>query len=221
MIIFISELLDIATLSSVRDSVNKLSYGSGHLTAGWHARDVKANRQAEPSALLRQLQRTITSAIEGHELVKSHAWPRRISPPLISRYGPGMYYGPHVDDALMGNPLMRTDISATLFLSDPSDYEGGELVIETPSGEDAIKLNAGSLVLYPSTSLHHVAPVTKGERLVAVTWIESLVADAAKREILFDLARAKQALYAESGKSQTFDLVAKSHANLLRLWARP
>lgn len=221
MFIFISDVLDRAALSSIRGQIAGLDFQSGARTAGWHAKDVKANRQAAPSALLRQVQRTIANAIENHDLVKAHAYPRRIAPPLISLYGAGEHYGPHVDDALMGSPPMRTDLSATLFLSDLEDYEGGELVIETAAGEDAIRLPAGSMVLYPSTCLHHVAPVTKGERLVAVTWIESLVPDHGQREILFDLARAKRSLYEESGKTSAFDLVAKSHANLLRRWARP
>ncbi|GER07435.1 PKHD-type hydroxylase [Iodidimonas muriae] len=221
MIIFISDVLNQDALSRAREAAAGLSFEPGQTTAGWHARSVKANSQAMPSAGLRVLQQRIVKAIEAHPVVQMSALPRLMTPPLISRYGPGDAYGRHVDDAVMGTPPMRSDLSATLFLNDPDAYDGGELIIEGPGGEEAIKLAAGSLVLYPSTSLHQVAPVTKGERLVAVTWIQSLVADEAARAILFDLAQAKQQMFEQAGKSPAFDLLAKSYANLLRRWARP
>jgi PKHD-type hydroxylase len=113
---------------------------------------------------------------------------------------------------------MRTDVAFTLFLSDPASYEGGELVIESAAGEDAVKLSAGSLVAYPATSLHHVNEVARGARLAAVGWAKSLVRDAARRELLFDLDTARRQMFARSGKSPEFDLVSKSFANLLRMW---
>jgi PKHD-type hydroxylase len=117
-----------------------------------------------------------------------------------------------------GNFLIRADLSLTLFLSEPNSYEGGELVIESTQGEQSFKLAAGSLVLYPSTTLHRVEPITAGMRLVAVTWIQSLVRDPSDREILFDLDTARQILFAQYGKSKEFDLLSKSYANLLRKW---
>ena len=114
---------------------------------------------------------------------------------------------------------LRTDVSFTLFLADPETYDGGELVIESVSGEDEIKLPAGHLVAYDSTSLHRVAPVTRGERMVAVGWAQSHVRDSAKRELLFDLETAKRSLFAQSGKTPEFDLLAKTSANLFRMWA--
>jgi PKHD-type hydroxylase len=128
-----------------------------------------------------------------------------------------MAYGTHVDDALMGG--MRTDISFTLFLSDPESYDGGELVTESHAGEQPFKLPAGSLVLYPSTTLHRVEPVTRGSRLAAVGWVRSLVRDPARRELLFDLDTARKALFDRDGKSPEFDLLSKCGANLLRMWA--
>ncbi len=128
-----------------------------------------------------------------------------------------MQYGSHVDDALMNG--MRTDVAFTLFLSDPDSYAGGELVIESAAGEDAIKLPPGALVAYPATSLHRVNEVTHGVRLAAVGWAKSLIRDAARRELLFDLDTARRRMFAQSGKSAEFDLISKSFANLLRMWA--
>jgi PKHD-type hydroxylase len=117
-----------------------------------------------------------------------------------------------------GGLALRSDVSLTVFLNDPEAYTGGELVIETVAGEDAVKFAAGDAVLYPSNRLHRVAPVTAGERVVAVTWIESRVRDEGEREILFDLDRARRRIFEREGKSETFDLVSKSYSNLLRRW---
>lgn len=139
---------------------------------------------------------------------------------MFSRYQGGMYYGTHIDNAIMGDEeLMRSDLSLTLFLSDPANYTGGELVIESTQGEQAFKLDAGSMVVYPTTTLHRVEPVTEGERLAAVTWVQSLVRDAHNREILFDLDTVRDTLSQKSGKTAEFDLLSKSIANLLRKWA--
>ena len=164
----------------------------------------------------------VTDALRSHEVVRAAALPLRIVPPLLSRYAHRERYGNHVDDPVMQTHRpVRTDLSVTVFLSDPASYEGGELVIVTPAGEDAIKLPAGDAVLYPSTTLHRVEPVTRGERFVAVTWIQSLVRDAAIRDILFDLDRARREVFDREGKSRLFDLIAKCHANLLRHAAEP
>ena len=136
---------------------------------------------------------------------------------MFSRYEPGMHYGSHVDDALMQG--MRTDVSFTLFLSDPASYDGGELVIESASGEDAVKLAAGALVAYPSTALHHVAEVTRGARLAAVGWARSYIRDGARRELLFDLDTARRQCSRARARRAEYDLVSKSLANLLRMWA--
>jgi PKHD-type hydroxylase len=128
-----------------------------------------------------------------------------------------MAYGAHVDDALMRG--VRSDLSLTLFLADPGSYEGGELVVESSAGEQAIKLAAGALVLYPATALHRVEPVRGGVRLAAVGWIRSFVRDAARREVLFDLDRARRRLFERHGKTEEVDLLHKTSANLLRMWA--
>jgi PKHD-type hydroxylase len=143
--------------------------------------------------------------------------PKKLTPLIFARYGPGETYGSHVDDAIMQG--LRTDVSFTLFLSEPDSYEGGELVIDSSGGEESVKLPAGSLFLYPSTFLHRVEPVTKGERLVCVGWARSYLRSAEQRELLFDLDRARRALFARGGKTDEFDILSKCTANLLRMWA--
>jgi PKHD-type hydroxylase len=139
---------------------------------------------------------------------------------LFSRYEAGMSYGRHIDNALMGNQdFLRSDVSLTLFLNSPSTYEGGELVIESTDAEQAYKLEAGSVIVYPSSTLHRVEPVTEGVRLVAVAWVQSLVREPSQREILFDLDTVRRAIFTKQGKTIEFDLISKSYANLLRKWA--
>jgi PKHD-type hydroxylase len=220
MLVHIPNVLDPATLADVLSLTQALDWGPGVATAGWHARDVKSNAQALASPVLERVRATITAALEKNDIIRSMALPRRFFPPLISKTGAGEGYGTHVDDALIGGSLaLRSDISVTVFLSDPATYDGGELIVESLAGEEAAKALAGDAVIYPSTTLHRVEPVTRGERLVAVTWIESRVRDAGCREILFDLDRARRAIFAREGKSPTFDLVTKSYSNLLRRWA--
>jgi PKHD-type hydroxylase len=151
-----------------------------------------------------------------HPLLQSAALPVTVPGLLFSRSGPGDGYGRHVDNAFMAGG--RSDLSFTLFLSDPSGYEGGALVLESPSGEEALRLPAGHALVYPSTLLHRVEPVTQGERLVAVGWIQSRVRDADQRELLFELDTARRTLFRQEGKSDVFDLISRSYTNLLRRW---
>ena len=162
------------------------------------------------------MQDLVAELLWDNGLFYAAALPKEILSPLFSRYTASKQYGLHMDNALMGD--MRIDMSLTLFLSDPTDYDGGELIIYFPTGERAIKLPAGHAVLYPTTALHRVAEVTKGQRLVAVTWVRSLVRDAAKREILFDLKTAAHRLADQLGKTPEIDMISKTHTNLLRRW---
>ncbi len=220
MLVHLPSLLDTACLENLRQFVDALEFEDGRATAGWHAREVKHNQQARRSIALNQVQAIVVAALERNAVFQSFALPLRIAPPLVSRTRPGEGYGRHVDDAIMDKDRpMRTDLSVTVFLSDPSSYEGGELVLETPSGEDGAKFPMGDAVVYPSTTLHRVERVASGERLVAATWVQSRVRDAPAREMLFDLDRARRLIFARDGKSEAFDLVSKSHANLLRRWA--
>jgi PKHD-type hydroxylase len=151
---------------------------------------------------------------------RSAVLPYRMADPIFARYQPGMTYGDHVDDPLMGlsGQRFRTDVSMTIFLRDPGSYEGGELVVRTTFGEKRVKLDAGSAVIYPSSSLHHVAEVTSGERLVALAWIQSYVRDPARRELLYELDLAREHLLARMPDDEHTGLVDKSYANLLRMW---
>lgn len=218
MIVLLGNLLDDATVRRLRQILETATFIDGRATAGEQARLVKRNDQVDSDdRTLPQLREMVMEALANSEIFHSAARPKDVKPPLFSRYVPGMEYGNHVDDALMGG--MRTDLSFTLFLSDPESYDGGELVIDSTAGEQEIKLPAGSAVLYPSTSLHRVAPVTRGQRLAAVTWIRSFIRDAARREILFDLDRVHESLFRRDGKTPEVDVLAKTQSNLLRLWA--
>lgn len=193
-------------------------FSDGARTAGWNARPVKHNLQATHDAAAQLVQQ----ALNRHPLFRTAVFPSRLRAPLFSRYLPGMSYGTHIDNPLMGTTTpLRADLAVTLFLSEPADYEGGELVLDTHSGTQAYKLEAGQALVYPATTLHRVAEVTRGERLAAVLWVQSLVRDAAQREILFDVDTVRRSLWQQAGEVSTpeFELLSKTHANLLRAWA--
>jgi PKHD-type hydroxylase len=189
----------------------------GASTAGWHARDLKRNHQLDgASPLHQQLSARLEEVLTAQPLVQAAAFPRRIHGLLFSRSGAGEGYGRHVDNAWMRGG--RSDLSFSLFLSEPETYAGGALVLETPAGEESFRLPAGHALVYPSTLLHRVEPVTAGERLVAVGWIESRIRHADQRELLFELDTARRTLFARHGKDEIFDLVSRSYSNLLRRW---
>jgi PKHD-type hydroxylase len=217
MLITIADVLSRSDLDEVRAMLGAMRFEDGRATAGWSAKLVKENEQAREGAAVDILRERVTKAVQGNEVFSLAVRPKALTPLIFSRYGAGQHYGSHVDNPLMNG--VRTDVSFTLFLADPDSYVGGELVMESASGEEEVKLPAGHLVAYPSTTLHRVAPVTRGERLVAVGWAQSYVRDSAKRELLFDLETARRNLFGQSGKTPEFDLLAKSSANLFRMWA--
>ena len=220
MIVCIQGVLGAADLANVRGAAERGAFRDGRETAGWHARLAKDNEQAHPTdEHLRQAAELVGERLLHNELFGLAARPKRLAPIMISRYAGGRSYGAHVDDALMGG--LRSDVSFTVFISSPSAYAGGELVLERPDGEQSFKLEAGDAVVYPSTSLHRVNRVDSGARLVAVGWAQSLVRRAEHRELLFDLDTARRTLFAKHGKTPEFDLLSKSLSNLLREWAEP
>lgn len=222
MILCIDQVLTPEELQSIRSSLKEAQFVDGKLTAGWHAKLVKDNQQLSgKDTVARSVKEIIIKGLSRNQLFQMAVKPKKIRPPLISRYEAGMSYGSHVDNALMGqgNDWLRSDVSFTLFLNSAEEYEGGELVMETTQGEQSFKLEAGAMITYPSTTLHRVQPVTKGVRLVAVSWCQSLIRDPNEREILFDLETTRQGIFAKQGKTKEFDLVAKTCANLLRKWA--
>jgi PKHD-type hydroxylase len=220
MILCIGDVLGSEDLAEARGLLSTAAFHDGRNTAGWAARLVKNNEQViRGSNEHSRLVEIVIKAIAANTVFQAAALPKVLRPPLFSRATVGMAYGTHVDDAMMGEPPARSDISYTLFLSDPDAYSGGELVIESSEGEQAFKLAAGGLVLYPSTFLHRVETVTAGERLVAVGWVQSLCRDPRQREILFDLAFLRRSVFEREGKSKIFDLIAKTYSNVLRLLA--
>ncbi len=223
MIFTIENLLTQEQLAIISERLQTDDFVDGKTTAGWHARIVKENTQLSSQATYaKEIKDLIKVALEKNPLFKVATQPKIVHSMLISRYETGMSYGQHVDNAIMGtgSSCYRSDISLTVFLNDAASYEGGELVIEHVEGERRFKLEAGSVIVYPSSTLHRVEPVTKGLRLVAVAWVQSLVGDPNQREILFDLDTVRRSIFQKEGKTIEFDLISKSHANLLRQWSQ-
>ncbi|NJM72469.1 MAG: Fe2+-dependent dioxygenase [Scytonema sp. RU_4_4] len=220
MILCIDNVLNSDELELIHSKLKISEFKDGKETAGWHAKEVKNNLQLPHNALTEEMRSIVMQALQRNRLFQAAVRPKTIRPIIFSRYDPGMCYGYHTDNALMGNEVLtRSDVSLTLFLSSPSSYIGGELIIDTSLGEQAFKLEAGSMIVYPSSTLHQVTSVTEGMRFAAITWVQSIIRDPAEREILFDLETARQVLFQKHGKTPEFDLICKTHANLLRKWA--
>lgn len=227
MLTCIERVLSKEEVGQFRSQLSRADWQDGRSTAGSLAKNAKHNQQlADGSELAQQLGQLILRKLGQHPLFISAALPSKIYPPKFNRYADGGSYGTHVDSALMQLPgsqaMLRSDLSVTLFLAEPEEYEGGELEIEGAFGAQAVKLEAGDLVLYPSSSLHRVAPVTAGARIASFFWIESLVADEAQRGLLFDLDQTIQRLTPAlpAGQAELLRLTGIYH-NLLRRWARP
>lgn len=223
MMLILQTVLGPEDLERVRVECDALPWAPGKRTAGPAARGVKENLQADGGDPRTQaLERFVREALERHPLFEIAARPQRFSRLLFSRYEPGMAYGAHTDDALIGSGAgrVRTDLAFTLFLSASASYEGGALVVESALGEQETRLEAGDAILYPAGSVHSVAPVTRGVRLAAVGWVQSAIADAGQREILFELSVARTRL-AEAGAARGELLrLDKAVSNLLRMWAQ-
>ncbi|HBB35309.1 MAG TPA: Fe2+-dependent dioxygenase [Cyanobacteria bacterium UBA8803] len=220
MIVRVDGVLTPEELNTIVSTLDGADFIDGKTTAGWHAKLVKNNTQLKSQVPYAQdLRELVKAALIRNTLFQASVQPKFIHSILFSRYEKGMSYGTHVDNALMGDQqFLRSDVSFTLFLNSPSSYEGGELVIEATDDERTYKLEAGSMIIYPSSTLHRVEPVTDGVRLVAVGWIQSLVRDPQEREILFDLDTVRRSIFAKEGKTIEFDLLSKCYANLLRKW---
>lgn len=222
MILLVPRVLSSAELSSLQTSLAGARFGDGHASAGALAREQKHVLQLERAGdAQREAGALVARALLRHPLVQAAALPQSVRHPTINRYEPGMYYGPHLDAPLMrGAQPMRADLSCTVFLCEPSEYTGGELSIADEQGRQAIKAAAGDAVLYPSGAIHEVKPVESGARLVAVTWLQSLVRSAEKRRILFELGESILALQAANVATAAVLLQLRAtHDNLLRMWA--
>lgn len=226
MLLTIPKVLTPEQAHRCREQLAAAAWVDGRVTAGYQGAPVKDNHQlAENSLLSRELGDLILAALERHPLFISATLPARVYPPLFNRYEGGQRFGNHVDNAVRLLPAsairIRTDISATLFLAEPSGYDGGELLIEHTYGTQSIRLPAGDLLIYPSTSLHRVAPVTRGVRLASFFWIQSMIRADAHRTVLFDLDTAIQRLNATGADEVVRTHLTGCYHNLLRMWAEP
>ena len=225
MLLAIPAVLSAAEVAACADDLAGADWVDGRITAGEQSRMVKDNGQLPATSLVaRAWGDRILDALGAAPLFVSAALPHRTFPPLFNRYGPGQSFGTHIDNAIRPIPStsikLRTDLSATLFLSDPDSYEGGELLVEDAFGVQAIKLAAGDMILYPASSLHRVTPVSRGVRLASFFWVQSMIRDDNARAMLFDLDQTIQALAATQGidDPQVVRLTGIYH-NLVRRWA--
>jgi PKHD-type hydroxylase len=227
MLLHVRQVLNADELRQAQALLQRAHWGDGRVTAGVQSRQVKNNEQlGQDSAEARALQQIVLGGLNRHQLFFSAALPKRIFPPLFNRYGGATNaFGSHVDNAIRYLPSgrgerVRTDVSCTLFLSEPADYEGGELVVEDTFGAPHIKLPAGDMVLYPGTSVHRVEPVTRGQRVASFFWLESMVRSDEQRRLLFDMDQHLMRLRASVGETDPAVIgLTGTYHNLLRLWA--
>jgi PKHD-type hydroxylase len=225
MMVCVPQVLSKAEVTEFRHVMGGAEWEDGRSTAGAQSAMVKRNEQLPPAGdTARQLGERVIRALTANPLFMSAAIPLRIFPPLFNRYGEGHHFGVHVDNAIRGDHLtgmrIRTDLSVTLFLSEPDEYDGGELVVEDYYGSHEVKLEAGDLVLYPATSLHMVHPVTRGVRIASFFWLQSMVREAHARSLIYDLDTSIQGLTRELGRDHA-EVVRLSgiYHNLIRHWA--
>jgi PKHD-type hydroxylase len=226
MLVHVPQVLDAATLAAIRKRLAEATWVDGRITAGFQSAEVKENLQlAEDSADARVLGEMVLGALEKNPLFISAALPRSVFPPLFNKYEPGMNFGAHVDNAIRqvgdSGRRIRTDVSATLFISAPDTYDGGELVIEDTYGTHSVKLPAGDMILYPATSLHRVMPVTRGSRVASFFWIQSLVKDDSERTMLFELDRTIAELGQRLPNDPALVRLTATYHNLVRKWGAP
>lgn len=225
MLLKIPQILDADGVARARALLAAAPWSDGRSTAGRQAAQVKNNEQLSPgSDQHRELQALVLQALDRHPLFFSATLPKRVLPPQFNRYGGATNtYGNHVDQAVRylpgGTQRVRTDISCTLFLSDPADYDGGDLVIDTTFGEQRVKLAAGDMVVYPGISVHRVEPVTRGARLASFFWIESMVRGDEQRRLLYEMDMSLMALRTELGETPELVQLTGTYHNLLRMWA--
>lgn len=225
MLICVPNVLSKAEVADFRAAMDAADWEDGRSTAGAQSAMVKKNEQLPPNGnLARRLGEAIVKALVANPLFVSAAIPKEIFPPLFNRYGAGQHFGVHVDNAVRGDHLtgvrIRTDLSVTLFLSEPEEYDGGELIVEDYYGSHRVKLPAGHLVLYPASSLHAVTPVTRGVRVASFFWLQSMIRDGHARSLIFDLDSAIQGLVGRIGRddAEMVKLTGIYH-NLIRCWA--
>jgi PKHD-type hydroxylase len=224
MLLQIPKVLAADQVARIRSRIDGAKWTDGNVTSGHQSAQAKYNEQLpEDSVLAREFGEEIVGALARNSLFFSAALPRQVYPPLFNRYSAGMNFGNHVDGAIRVHPptgrRIRTDISATLFLTAPEDYDGGELLVEDTYGTHSVKLAAGDMVLYPATSLHRVTPVTRGARISSFFWIESMVRDDGQRALLFDMDMAILKVSRDAPGHASLVSLTGCYHNLLRMWA--
>jgi PKHD-type hydroxylase len=224
MMVHIPNVLAPEQIARCREVMLKANWVDGRVTAGHQSERVKNNLQLpETAPEARELGQMVMQALGRNSLFFSAVLPKEVFPPLFNRYDAGMTFGSHVDNAIrsyLNTPLrIRTDVSATLFISSPEDYDGGELVVEDTYGRHAVKLPAGHMVVYPGTSLHHVTPITRGSRIASFFWIQSMIRDVTQRSMLFDLDMAIIALNRDHPDHPSIVQLTSLYHNLLRQWS--
>jgi PKHD-type hydroxylase len=226
MLVSIPNALTAAQVQDLRAALQQAgdAWVDGRVSAGYQGAPVKFNQQIDERAeVAAQAQRIVLEALERHPLFISAVLPNEVYPPMFNRYGEGMRFGAHVDGSVRIHPhtgrKLRTDVSATLFVSRPDEYDGGELQIEDQYGLHSVKLAAGDMIVYPATSLHHVTPITRGTRLASFFWVQSLVRDDTQRALLFDLDNAIQRLNQTSADEGARRTLVGCYHNLMRQWS--
>jgi PKHD-type hydroxylase len=222
MLLIVPGVLKADEIALARDWLAAVRFVDGKASAGAAARRVKHNLEAERGAAeLERLDEMVMGNLARHPVYRGGALPLHAATPMYVRYQAGMEYGEHLDDPIMGTGgvMYRSDVAVTLFLSAPDEYGGGELVIRGASGAQSVKLPAGDAVLYPAGTIHHVSPVTRGERLVAVTWVQSVVRDPVRRELLYGLNLAREKLLASAPDADETAQVNAAYLNLIRMWS--
>lgn len=224
MLLHVPNVLDANALSQIRSILVQSDWTDGKVTAGTQSEQVKRNIQLpEASEDAERCRQIVLQGLSKNALFFSAALPRKIYPPLFNQYREGMDFGAHIDNSVRTHAAsgmhVRTDISCTLFLAEPDEYEGGELVIEDTYGHQMVKLPAGDMVLYPGTSLHHVTPVTRGARLASFFWIQSMIRDDSQRTLLFDMDAAISTLREQIGDTAAVIRLTGNYHNLIRMWA--
>jgi PKHD-type hydroxylase len=221
MLLPIHGVLNSDQLKTVRTLLDQSRFVDGRLSAGTTARKVKNNEEIPANTqTLAQLNNIVMNALFNHPVYQAGVLPHRLATAFYARYTPGKFYGDHVDDPVMGpaGGRYRTDVSTTVFLNHPEEYQGGEIVIRTHYGDQKIKLAAGDAITYPSGSLHHVAEVTEGVRLVAVTWAQSMVREPEKRELLYRLHQTRETLQQKYPEDKDIVNIDHTYINLMRMW---
>ena len=211
----------ITELQKIQDLLKTAKFRDGHLSAGMAAQQVKNNLEVIADENINtNLNNIVMNNVVRHPVYQQAALPHRIAAPFYARYETDMEYGEHIDDPIMGQgDRYRSDLAMTIFLNSPDEYKGGELIIQTPFGEQTIKKNAGDAVLYPATTRHRVAKITSGERLVAVTWVQSLIRDNEQRELLYQLSKTREKMLRKDPDSEDTKCIDSTYVNLVRMWS--